>query len=166
MIIKVAEKYNLDSIMYMYSSCVSAMIEKGINQWDNEYPNKDIIKKDIKAKTYFIVLFENKVIAGINIDKNQDDKYLTINWKDTSNSFLVVHRLAVSKKWWGKGIGKLLMLYAEDLVIQKQLKSIRLDTYSENPHAIDFYKKLGYQELGSIDLKPNKKEYYCYEKII
>ena len=58
------------------------------------------------------------------------------------------------------------MLFTEKLVKKKGLKSIRLDTYSGNPKAINFYKRLGYSELGSINLKPNKNEYYCFEKII
>ena len=58
------------------------------------------------------------------------------------------------------------MLFAEKLVIAKQLKSIRLDTYSGNPKAMEFYIQLGYNELGTINLKPNKNEYYCFEKII
>ena len=58
------------------------------------------------------------------------------------------------------------MIFTEKLVIENGLKSIRLDTYSGNPKAMEFYRRLGYNELGSINLKPNKNEYYCFEKII
>ena len=58
------------------------------------------------------------------------------------------------------------MLFTEKLAKKKGLKSIRLDTYSGNPKAMNFYKRLAYTELGSIDLKANKNEYYCFEKII
>ena len=54
----------------------------------------------------------------------------------------------------------------EQLVKKQRLKSIRLDTYRRNPKAIGFYIRLGYTELGAINLKPNKNEYYCFEKII
>ena len=91
---------------------------------------------------------------------------MDINWEDKSNSFLVVHRLAVEEEYWHKNIGKKLMLFTEALVKEKELKSIRLDTYSGNPKAISFYKKLKYNQLGHINLKPNKNEYYCFEKII
>jgi len=58
------------------------------------------------------------------------------------------------------------MLFTENLVIEKGLKSIRLDTYSGNLKAMEFYRRLGYSELGTIDLKPDKDKYYCFEKII
>ena len=58
------------------------------------------------------------------------------------------------------------MLFAEKLTIYKGLRSVRLDTYSGNPKAMQFYKKLDYNQLGEIDLKPNKDKYHCFEKII
>ena len=77
-----------------------------------------------------------------------------------------MHRLAVKEEFWQKKIGKKLMIFAENIVLEKGLKSIRLDTYSGNPKAMEFYRRLGYKELGEINLKPNKNEYYCFEKII
>jgi len=77
-----------------------------------------------------------------------------------------VHRLAVRKEYWNKSVGKNLMLFAEKLTIYKGLRSVRLDTYSGNPKAMQFYKKLDYKQLGEIDLKPNKDKYHCFEKII
>jgi len=58
------------------------------------------------------------------------------------------------------------MIFTEKLVMEKDLKSIRLDTYSGNPKAMEFYIRLGYRELGAIYLKLDKNEYYCFEKII
>jgi GNAT superfamily N-acetyltransferase len=142
------------------------MMKNNIDQWDESYPNTEIITSDLEADTYYVVESKGEIIGGINIDPNQDKTYLAINWKDTSDSFLVVHRLGVKEEFWNKKIGKDLMLFTEKLVKKKGLKSIRLDTYSGNPKAIEFYKRLGYTELGAINLKPNKNEYYCFEKII
>ena len=150
----------------MYRSCVAGMIANGIDQWDESYPNAEVIMEDLIAQTYFLAIENNIIIAGINIDQNQDDTYLTLDWKDKKNQFLVVHRLAVKVEFWNDGIGKSLMLFTENLVLEKGLNSIRLDTYSGNPKAMEFYRRLGYSELGTIDLKPNKDKYHCFEKII
>ena len=150
----------------MYKSCVTGMIANGIDQWDESYPNTEVIMEDLIAQTYFVAIENDIIIAGINIDQNQDDTYLAIDWEDKKNQFLVVHRLAVKVEFWNDGIGKSLMLFTENLVTEKGLNSIRLDTYSGNPKAMEFYRRLGYRELGAINLKPNKNEYYCFEKII
>ena len=164
--IKLAKISDLNCIMKMYKSCVEGMTKNGIDQWDHSYPNSEIIQEDIKNKTYFIYEMEGEIVGGINIDQKQDPTYLDIDWKDTSDSFLVVHRLGVMQEFWNKKIGKDLMLFTEKLVIEKKLKSIRLDTYSGNPKAMEFYRRLGYNELGTIDLKPNKNKYHCFEKNI
>ncbi len=166
MIIRKAKKSDFNSIMRMYSSCVSGMIKNNIDQWDDTYPNSEIITKDITAKTFYVAEIDSKIVGGINIDSLQDPTYLTIRWKDNSNQFLVVHRLAVRQENWGDGIGKSLMIFAEKVVLEMGLTSIRLDTYSGNPKAMDFYLHLGYNQLGTINLKPNKNKYHCFEKII
>ena len=166
MIIRKANKVDLENIMKMYKSCVKGMITNGIDQWDDTYPNTEIISQDLEVMTYYVAEIEGEIIGGINIDQNQDETYLAIDWKDKSNSFLVVHRLGVKEENWGEEMGKKLMNFVEDLVVEKKLKSIRLDTYSGNPKAMEFYKQLGYTRLGHIYLKSNKNEYYCFEKII
>ena len=166
MIIRKANKTDLENIMKMYKSCVKGMLENGIDQWDDTYPNTEIISEDLNVGTYYVAEIDETIIGGVNIDRNQDDTYLTLDWEDKSDSFLVVHRLGVKEELWNKKIGKDLMLFTENLVIEKGLKSIRLDTYSGNPKAMEFYRKLGYSELGTIDLKPDKEKYYCFEKII
>ena len=166
MIIRKANKSDLGNIMLMYNSCVNGMLKNGIDQWDSSYPNFDVIITDLKARTYFVAEENGEIIGGINIDENQDKTYLTIDWADKTNQFLVVHRLAVVEENWGDGIGKKLMLFVEEVVVEEGYQSIRLDTYSGNPKAMEFYRRLGYTELGTIDLKPNKNKYHCFEKII
>jgi len=166
MIIRKANKGDLDSIMSMYKSCVKGMIENGIDQWDDTYPNAEVINKDLNVGTYYVMEMDGVIIGGVNNDRNQDDTYLNLDWEDKSDSFLVVHRLGVKKEFWNKKIGKDLMLFTEKLVLEKGLKSIRLDTYSGNPKAMEFYRRLGYREVGTIDLKSNKEKYHCFEKNI
>ena len=164
--IRKAQTSDLDNIMKMYKSCVAGMLKNGIDQWDDTYPDTETIAQDLESQTYYVAEENGKIIGGINIDKNQDPTYLDINWQDASNQFLVVHRLGVKEESWGDGIGKSLMIFTEELGKKKDLKSIRLDTYSGNPKAMEFYIRLGYRELGAINLKPDKNEYYCFEKII
>ena len=166
MIIRKSKISDLKEIMKMYKSCVKGMLANDIDQWDETYPNAGVIMEDLINQTYFVAIENNIIIGGINIDQNQDKTYLEIDWEDKSNSFLVVHRLGVKEELWEKKIGKKLMIFAENMIIEKGLKSIRLDTYSGNPKAMEFYRRLGYRELGVINLKPNKNEYYCFEKII
>ena len=103
MIIRKANKADLDNIMLMYKSCVKGMLANDIDQWDETYPNAEVIMEDLIAQTYFVAIENTIIIAGINIDQNQDKTYLTIDWEDKQNQFLVVHRLAVKVEFWNDG---------------------------------------------------------------
>ena len=74
MIIRKANKLDLNKIMQMYNSCVAGMIKSGIDQWDETYPNIEVINQDLTAQTYFIAEVNNEIIGGINIDKNHWSK--------------------------------------------------------------------------------------------
>tara|TARA_B100001113_G_scaffold331845_1_gene308471 strand:- start:380 stop:880 length:501 start_codon:yes stop_codon:yes gene_type:complete len=160
-----ADLKNLDAIMEMYTSCVEGMLDLEIDQWDEHYPNRKIIEQDLKEACYYIGVLDNEIVAGMRLDKIQDPTYLSINWADKSNNFMVVHRLGLKTKVWNRGIGKQMMVFAEKLAKESGCSSFRLDTYSHNPKAIEFYKKLGYKQLGHIHLKPEKDIYYCFEKV-
>ena len=163
--ITLATPENLYAIMEMYTSCVEGMLDLEIDQWDEHYPNRKIIEQDLKDSCYYIGVLDNEIVAGMRIDKIQDPTYLSINWADKSNNFMVVHRLGLKTKVWNRGIGKQMMVFAEKLAKESGCSSFRLDTYSHNPKAIEFYKKLGYKQLGHIHLKPEKDIYYCFEKV-
>lgn len=155
----------LDDIMQMYSSCVQGMQALGIDQWDEHYPNRAVIEQDLKESCYYVGLLDDEVVAGMRVDKEQDPTYLDIAWEDQTHNFMVVHRLGSKTKVWSQGVGYLMMSFAEDLAKQSGCTSFRLDTYSRNPKAMDFYKKIGYKQLGHIHLKPDKDIYYCFEKL-
>jgi hypothetical protein len=79
MIIRKANKADLDNIMLMYKSCVKGMLANNIDQWDATYPNTGVIMEDLIAQSYFVAEENSIIIGGINIDQNQDKTYLDIN---------------------------------------------------------------------------------------
>jgi len=166
MIIRKAKPNELNQIMEVYQSCVKGMIELGIDQWDESYPNKEVIKNDLEIGDYYIGILNDEIVSGIKIDTKQDPTYLTIDWEDKSNNFMVVHRLSSKTSVWNQGVGKQMMEFAENLAKENGCVSMRLDTYVNNPKAIAFYIRLGYKQLGHINLKPHKDIYFCFEKIL
>ena len=72
MIIRKANKTDLKNIMKMYKSCVTGMLKNGIDQWDDSYPNTEIISEDLNVGTYYVVEMDGTIIGnnktgGINV---------------------------------------------------------------------------------------------------
>lgn len=156
----------LKEVKQFYSEITADLREKGIYQWDQFYPNRFIIKADLKKGTLFGILNGNKVIGTVVIDSDESKKYLEIKWNDVKGRPLVIHRLAVHPQYQGKGYGKQLLQFAEEYAIELGYSSIRLDVYSQNEGALKMYERAGYQERGIIRFPFRSIPYKCFEKIL
>jgi ribosomal protein S18 acetylase RimI-like enzyme len=87
--------------------------------------------------TFFKVAFYNDELAGFVV--------ADANWKDLYGKDIgEIHELAVRKKFWGKGIGKILLEEAVKHLKEKGKKQIGLWVGRKNKKAINFYKKYGF----------------------
>ncbi|KAH0379899.1 hypothetical protein KCU92_g7875, partial [Aureobasidium melanogenum] len=67
---------------------------------------------------------------------------------NTTGEALEINNLAVSPTAQGKGYGKLLMKFAEDVAKKKGVKKLELYTNVKMVENLVLYKKLGYEEVG------------------
>ena len=166
--ISVGKLAEVDVILQLTKACGKHMRDNGIDQWDEDYPNRDIIEHDLKTETLFAYREHNTVLGIVVLNETQDEEYKEINWStNDNNKNIVVHRLAVHPLMQGKGIGRKLMDFAEKWAKENHYDAIRLDTYSQNPRNQRFYIKRGYKDLGPVFLQYKKEHpYYCYELIL
>ena len=78
--------------------------------------------------------------------------------------WLYVELLSVPEQARGSGMGTKLMLMAEDLAREKACIGVWLDTFDFQ--APEFYRKLGYSELGQIaDYPPGHKRFFFQKRL-
>ena len=166
--IKPALPKDLSEIKRFTERCAEAMIDKGINQWNENYPSKEKLATDIdKNELFKLVNTENEIMGIIVLTPEMDEEYLPIPWITENKNNLYVHRLATDPSFWGLGNGKKLMDFAEEFARKHHYTSIRLDTFSQNKRNHRFYESRGYQRLGDIFF-PVKSEhpFHCYELVL
>lgn len=101
---------------------------------------KQFIKED--KNKFFIVYEENNKICGyamLEVIKTEETSY------KCANEYLEIHELGVSKENIGKGYGKELINEIKNIATNLNVKEIRLDAWSFNEHAIEFYKRNDYK---------------------
>ena len=165
--IELAEITDLDRIMEITKACAIDLISKNIFQWNENYPSKEAFKKDIEKNTLYVFKNELQITGCISICADKDEEYEDVEWitKDFKNLYL--HRLAVHPEYQKKGIGRSLMDFAEEYAKLNGFKSVRLDTFSQNPRNNKFYKSRQYVQLGDVFFPMQSKfPFHCYEKII
>jgi ribosomal protein S18 acetylase RimI-like enzyme len=86
----------------------------------------------------------NGEIAGylkVNTNTAQTEQELT--------DAMEVERIYARKSHHGKGVGKALMQQAKTLAHQAGVRWLWLGVWEENPHAIEFYKRQGFDVFGT-----------------
>ncbi|MDR2601634.1 MAG: GNAT family N-acetyltransferase [Spirochaetaceae bacterium] len=162
--IKKMELKDLKEVVKIYKDVVKNMIANNVFQWDETYPNEDILKEDILKEQMFAGMLNNEIASIFVLNKEFDNEYLKTKWEYKNDDFIVLHRICVKVNFQNKGVGTKTMKMIEEKMKIDGIKSIRLDAFSENPYSLKMYNKLGYKKVGEVSWRNGL---FCFfEKII
>ena len=137
----------------------------GSNQWQDGYPNPEVIKNDVE-KGYGYVLTDDETIIGYcAILINDEPEYLKIegNWL-TNTDFVVFHRVAIAKKYLGKNLSKKIIDFIEDFARKNNIKSLKADTNHDNFAMMKIFEKSGFTFCGIVHFRGSPRR--AYEKAV
>ncbi|MFH1073922.1 MAG: GNAT family N-acetyltransferase [Candidatus Firestonebacteria bacterium] len=109
----------------------------GFDWWERK--SADIIK-EAKANPSGVFVYEIDGKIAAFMTTYMDEKF----------SYGKVFTLAVVPKHQGKGLGTLLLKYAEKVFKKNKMKLMRINVLEDNPRAYELYKKLGFEPAGQI----------------
>ena len=153
-----ANIYDLEEIYSLYQNAIIAMEKDNIHQWDEIYPDKDILKEDITKNQMYIGKTDNKIAVCFVLSEECDEEYKNGCWKYTDSRFNVIHRLCVNPLFQNQGIAAKTLEYIENLSKSEGYDSIRLDCFTQNPYSRKLYDKAGYSITGYADWRKGRFE--------
>ena len=159
--IRPASLLDLEIIQGIVKDATLHMDRQGIVQWDEFYPARVILSKDIDRKEMHVIEVEGTIAGFIVLNEYQESEYASVGWKYPGRS-LVIHRLTIHPSFQRRGLGSHLMDFAEDFAAAGKYDCIRLDAFTLNPAACSLYKNRGYAVAGVVRFR--KGEFYCFEK--
>jgi ribosomal protein S18 acetylase RimI-like enzyme len=164
LIIRRATVADLPATVALVHAVVPLMNASGNFQWTAEYPNEAVFQQDIVRNHLWVAEQAGQLLGIAALTQDQDAEYADADW-DVSEPALVTHRLAVSPLAQGKGVAQALLAQAEDEARALGLRTLRVDTNSENAATQRLFPKLGYRFAGEIKLafRPGLR-FFCYEK--
>ncbi len=164
--IELGEKEDIPNILTTINYCVQDLEKRNILQWNQDYPNKDIINIDIFKKNLYLIKYENRCLALVVINEEHDEQWKSIKWSSYVKKPLIVHRLIVHPDYQHMGFGKKMIKFIIEYSIKHNYDSIRFDVFSKNENALNLYNQLNCTKKGEV-LFPNTKDvFYCYELIL
>lgn len=155
---------DIDEVYTLFKSAIEHMINERIYQWDEIYPDKEILLNDIEQQQLYVGTVENKIAVVYVLNKSCDPEYNDGKWNCDNDNFMIIHRLCVHPTFQNMGIAKSTLLHIEQQLRSNNTDSIRLDVYSENPYALKLYNSLGYKTVGSAIWR--KGMFYLMDKVL
>jgi len=155
---------DLPAIVALVQAVVPLMNASGNFQWTSEYPNEVVFRQDIEHQHLWVAERLSEIEGVAALTQDQDAEYADANW-DATEPALVTHRLAVAPTAQGRGVAQALLRQAEHEASLFGLRTLRVDTNSENAATQQLFPKLGYRFAGEIQLafRPGLR-FFCYEK--
>ena len=155
--IRLAFPNEVNAVMKVIEDAKKTLAKAGSDQWQNDYPNTDIIIDDIISGQAYVALEEGEVIAYAAVTRSPESAYDAIyegKWQGGETEYLVFHRIAVAADVQGQGVAQ---TFLEGLI-----EGFRSDTHAENKIMQHIFEKLGFQQVGKV---PVDGERLAYQKI-
>jgi len=162
--IRLAAQEDLPALITLMRRVVPLMLATGNLQWDENYPDEAVFRRDIDLKQLWIAEISNDIAGIAAVTMDQEPDYAQVGW-DIDEPAIVVHRLAVDPAFRGAGVAVALMQKAENVAVERGLSVLRVDTNTQNEATQRLFPKLGYQLAGEISLQFRPElRFFCYEK--
>ena len=157
---------DVDAIMEIVRDAQQSLAGRGIDQWQNGYPNREAIISDINKGVGVVVLIGEIIAAYAAIIVNGEPEYANLvggNWL-SQGDYIVVHRICVRNSFVRKGLASAIMQYAIDFALGKGIHSFKIDTHVENQYMLNMLSKSGFTYCGEIHYEHGDR--VAFEKIV
>ena len=118
MLIRKSCAADLPSLMPIFEEARGTIAALGIDQWQNGYPSEQVVLADIEKGRSYLSEFDGKICGTFAMiddgeptyDKIYDGEWLT----GESDSYIAIHRVAISVASRGSGLSGKIIAYAEE----------------------------------------------------
>ncbi|TXD48359.1 GNAT family N-acetyltransferase [Polaribacter sp. IC073] len=167
--IRLSKIEDISNVMVIIEEAKQYLASQNINQWQNGYPNTEQVEQDIlKEESYVVVNDENQIMATSMFTSNPEPTYKIIdgNWSiDETEVYGVIHRMAIKKEFRKFGLATFMFHEFHLQLLEKNIKSLKIDTHEENTGMQSLLRKLGYKYCGIIYTNYNAKR-FAFEKVV
>ena len=134
----------------------------GTTDWDEDYPNREIIDEDIARGELWALTEDGGMIATISLLPEDFEDGLDAGWTDAHSCVLA--RLCVDPSLQGRGVGAEMMRLVTREAARQGYRATRHLASVDNPAALRLYRKLGYRELSQV--RCYDMDFIAFERLI
>ena len=152
---RLATEADIPDLLAITGEASAYMKENGVDQWQDNFPNESVFRRDIAAGGCWLFTHEGRP-AGCAAEYFTPEKdYPAIDgaWLTADDApYATVHRVAVKAAYRGRGLADEMMQLCEDLAMGRGYGSVRVDTHADNRPMRSLLERRGYKRCGVVTL--------------
>ena len=123
------------------------MISIGIDRWQPgaHAAAEQQLRNEVKRGNVYVWKPLNALFATIRLTGTDE-----AIWPNDSTAALYIHKMSVRRSLKGRGLGKLLLQWAEQRATRDGVDRLRLDCWAENQRLCKFYLSCGFQPIRTV----------------
>lgn len=160
---------DIENIMIVIKEAQRFLAKEGVDQWQDGFPNPDIIKADIENWESFVFEEKGEIFGFFTLALEEDEGYKTVyegQWLLEGRPYATIHRTAFSDKARGQGLSEKMFDFCENIGKENNVESIRVDTHEDNKRMRHIIEKNNYTYCGHIFLAISGAKRVIYEKLL
>lgn len=166
--VRKTEQDDLEALLLLLEEARGTIATLGIDQWQNGYPSRQVVKEDIALCRSYAVTENGQIVGTFVLVDDGEPTYEKIYdgaWKTNGDSlsYTAIHRVAVSVTMRGKGVSTAILDYAASHARALGRASLRIDTHEGNVVMRRMLEKHGFAYCGVIYLADGDPR-VAYEK--
>lgn len=157
---------DINRIMEIIDANKAVLKAEGIDQWQNNYPNRNVILNDILIFENYVYEVSDEIVGTLMLSFEEDATYHNIDgsWLN-DDSYATIHRIAVDPLHKHKHHASNMLNEVIKKCLEQDVKNIRVDTHPDNKAMTQFLLKNDFKHCGVIYLKDgNARE--AYQRIL
>jgi len=159
--LSVAQKADLKIIATILTEATNYKLDRNDMIWGKESWTKTEVLDMMRQSTVFVAKRNEEIVGTVSL--KWEDKRI---WGEQPPTAGYVHRLAVKDTFHGKNIGKQIIDELAKYVLENGRSILRLDCEANNFSLCKYYEKLGFNKVGTMQIKTNNYTAALYERLI
>lgn len=130
---------DLPVVYWLFEEAIAYQKRNNYIPWNGF--DKDILQQDIDSKRQYKIVINREIVCIFSVLNS--DPFI---WQEKEDGrALYIHRVVVNPAHHGQNHFKKIVTWVIDYALSVGKKSIRMDTWGDNPKIIEYYKKFGFR---------------------
>ncbi len=151
---------DMDALLALYEQGRTAIARFGIDQWQNGYPARSDVEKDMEADVLWVSEepdMPGKIASVMALIFTGEPTYDVITGGEwltgDTHAYAAVHRITVSPDFRNRGVAGQTMAFGMESARNAGFTSLRIDTHQGNLAMRGMLEKNGFTHCGTIFLE-------------